>query len=202
MKSKINEYELVDIWRELNPNDRTYSWRKYRDNKQARLDYFLISSSLVPYVQKVDILPGIYSDHSVILMDIDFSRFVRGRGFWKLNTSLLKQKEYIEIVKGTIRRVACQYAEIENDPSFYFNSDAESLKKFLEEQTPESLQSLKLNLNPQLFLEVLLLEIRRETIRISSLRFLSLLLLQKCNRKKGKKSEGNRNFGKANSSIS
>jgi len=90
LKNKINEHELVDIWRELNPLKKTYTWKKYKENKRGRLDYFLVSASLVPYVQEVDICSGAFSDHSVISVDIDFTRFVRGRGFWKLNTSLTR----------------------------------------------------------------------------------------------------------------
>jgi len=167
LKSKIDEFELVDIWRELNPQGRTYTWRKFNENKQARLDYFLVSSPLAPYVQKVEIIPGMFSDHSAIYMDIDFSRFIRGRGFWKLNTSLLKQEEYVNLVKKTIKRVVSQYAIVENDPSFYTKA-SEELLQFLREQTPESLQIQKLSINPQLFLEVLLLEIRRETINFAA----------------------------------
>ena len=39
LKNKINEFELVDIWRELNPQEKLFSWHKFRRNKQARLDY-------------------------------------------------------------------------------------------------------------------------------------------------------------------
>ena len=39
LKNKINEFELVDIWRELNPQETLFSWHKFRRNKQARLDY-------------------------------------------------------------------------------------------------------------------------------------------------------------------
>ena len=95
----MEEYELIDIWRELNPESKTYTWHKFRDNKQARLDFFLISSSLVPFVEKADIHPGTFSDHSVVSLDIDFSKFNRGRGFWKFNSSLIKNKEYVDLIK-------------------------------------------------------------------------------------------------------
>ena len=73
---------LVDIFRFLYPNKKRYSWRQYGGTKRARLDYFLISSSLVPFVAHTDIVPGIESDHSIPTLDIDFARFQRGRGFF------------------------------------------------------------------------------------------------------------------------
>ena len=45
LKDQIQQYNLVDIWRELYPDKRIYTWQKYNENKQSRLDFFLISSS-------------------------------------------------------------------------------------------------------------------------------------------------------------
>ena len=55
LKDQIQQYNLVDIWRELHPDSKQYTWRKYNENKQSRLDYFLISASLLPYVQSASI---------------------------------------------------------------------------------------------------------------------------------------------------
>ena len=136
--------------------------------KMARLDYFLISFSLLPYVQNAAIFSGAFSDHSGISLDIDFSRFQQGRGFWKFNASLLKDPAYVEIIKDVIKRVTCQYATINDDPDYYVKATIEELTEFMNPQTPESLQTLSLNINPQLFLDTLLLEIRRESIKYSS----------------------------------
>ena len=100
-------------------------------------------------------------------MDVDFTRFIRGRGFWKLNTSLLKDQDYVELVKDIIKRVACPYAIVNNDPNYYTKANIEDLKEFLGNQTPESFRSLKYTINSQLLLEMILLEIRRETIKLS-----------------------------------
>ena len=153
IKDQMEQHNLVDIFRELHPDDKTFSWQKFNQNKQARLDYFLISSSLLPYVQNASILPGICSDHSPIVLDIDFTKFVRGRGFWKFNNSLLKDPEYLEIVKDAIKRVACQYATVNGDDNFFTNATQEELRLFLESQTPETLQGLELKINPQQFLD-------------------------------------------------
>ena len=143
---------LVDIFRELNPTRRRYSWRQFGGVKRARLDFFLVSSTLIPFVSKVDILPGIDSDHSMPIMDIDFAKFQRGKGFFKFNNSLINDKDYVKIITKAIRDVTIQYAE-----DIYTET-------FLHSASPEELQSIVLNINPQLFLECLLLEIRGKTI--------------------------------------
>ena len=166
--NKIQEYNLVDIFREFYPDYKTFSWQQFNQNKMARLDYFLVSSSLLPYVQNTSILPGICSDHCPVVLDIDFTKFMRGRGFWKLNNSLLNDSEYVQLVKDSIKNVSCQYAKVNDDRDFFINATVEELQEFLVLQSPESLQNLKFNINPQQFLDVLLLEIRRITIKYSA----------------------------------
>ena len=143
---------LVDIYRFLNPNIKRYSWRQFGGIKRARLDFFLISATLLPFIENADILPGINSDHSMPILDIDFARFQRGRGFFKFNNSLVNDPEYVKIICEAIKSVTLQYAE-----DIYDN-------EFLKNASPEQLQSLVLTIDPQLFLECLLLEIRGKTI--------------------------------------
>ena len=168
IKDKMEQYNLVDIFRELNPDEKTFSWHQFNQNKHARLDYFLVSSSLLPYIQNTSIIPGICSDHSPIVLDVDFSKFMRGRGFWKFNNSLLKDPDYVKLVKEAIKTVTCQYAKINGDENFFVNASSDELSSFLESHSPESLQTLDLKINPQQFLDVLLLEIRRITIKYSA----------------------------------
>ena len=120
--------------------------------KRARLDYFLISATLLPFVEKTDILPGIASDHSMPTLDIDFSKFQRGKGFFKYNNSLNNDPEYVKMITDTIRDTTSLYAED------VYNKD------FLKNATPEQLQDIVCTIDPQLFLEALLLEIRGKTI--------------------------------------
>ena len=47
----IATHELLDIWRENNPNERRFTWRQPNPLKQARLDYFLTSSSIAEFTK-------------------------------------------------------------------------------------------------------------------------------------------------------
>ena len=88
-------------------------------------------------------------------LTIDFRNFKRGRGFWKFNNSLLKDPNYVSLVKNVIKRVIKQYA---------VNSD----DVCLEDANPEDLQEVRCSLNPQLLYDMIQLEIRGETIKYSS----------------------------------
>ena len=149
---------LVDVFREFFPQKKRFSWRKFGDSKKARLDFHLISAQLLPFIQNTDIIPGICSDHSIVELDIDFSKFVRGRGFYKYNNALNTDFEFVQKATDTIRKTCKQYSECN------YNSE------FLDSATPEQLQTLKFTINPQLFLETLLLQIRGTAIEYSAIK--------------------------------
>ena len=60
-----------------------------------------------------------------------------------------------------------QYAIIQGDRNFYTNVSEQVLQDFYASSTPETLTFHDLKINPQSFLDVLLMEIRRETISFS-----------------------------------
>ena len=130
LNEQIQQYNLVDIWRELNPDVKQFTWQKYNENKQSRLDYFLVLSSLLPFVHKAAIIPSYCSDHSGIELEIDFAKFNQGRGFWKFNGSLVSDPDYLILIKSTIKRVVAQYAIVEGDDLFYEHATAEILSDF------------------------------------------------------------------------
>ena len=147
MKDNVN---LIDPWRLQNPTLRRYTWRQPTPLKQSRLDFFLISEELTTFLSSSNIVPGYRTDHSLISLDLDLSTIKRGKGFWKFNNSLLKDPKYVKCIKDKILDVKRQYAAT---PYNMENID----------QIPAC--ELELNINDQLFLEVLLMEIRGETIR-------------------------------------
>ena len=149
----MKNINLSDPFRELNPDIKRYTWRKKNPIKQARLDFFLISDTLISNVRSCKILSSYRSDHSMITIKIELNEFKRGKGLWKLNNSLLHDQNYIELVKKTLLETKKQYAlpiynldkicDIPNDQIQFIISD-------------------------QLFLEILLTEIRGKTISYSS----------------------------------
>ena len=106
LESIMESLDMVDIWRIQNPDTKHYTWRRKNPNIQCRLDFFLISSSLCTDISETDILPGYKTDHSLVTLAIDLHTNPRGPGFWKLNTSLLYDHEFIELIKRTISDVS------------------------------------------------------------------------------------------------
>ena len=73
--------------------------------KQARLDYFLISEDLLSSVNESIIQESYRSDHSVVLLDILFVHFKKGKPLWKHNNGLLHDTEYLKVINDKINEV-------------------------------------------------------------------------------------------------
>lgn len=81
-KKTLETLNLVDTYRYKHPNKIEYSYWSYRmnsrvKNKGWRIDYFLVSHSLIKRVKKSKILTDIYgSDHAPVKMNITFNHQV------------------------------------------------------------------------------------------------------------------------------
>lgn len=93
------------------------------------------------------------SDHSPVGLSFKFNDFLKGKGLWKFNNSLLTDKIYIDIIKKTIVELKIQYA----CPIYNFNN--------LNTITNNDIQFI---INDQLFMDILLTEIRGKSISYSS----------------------------------
>ena len=147
----IQERCLIDPFRELYPDLKRFTWRKRTPFKQARLDFFLLSEDLLCSLKNCNIEPSYRSDHSMVVLNLEFNPFDRGRGLWKFNNSLLYDPEYIKIVKEKIVEVKKQYVIYDIDRIEDMNNE-----------------DLNFNIDSHLFLETMLMEIRGKTISYSS----------------------------------
>ena len=109
INQNCEELNLTDTWRMLNAGKHRYTWHWKKPEIQCRLDFFLISSDLICDISLADIASGYKTDHSMILLKVALHHNPSGRGFWKLNTSLLKEEEYLNLIKTTIYQTKSEY---------------------------------------------------------------------------------------------
>ena len=102
--------ELADVWREINSEISRFTWRRKNPFQQGRLDFFLTSETLLPYIKETDIIPGYRTDHSFITLELEFKKESKQKTYWKFNSSLLKDTECIKEINDTIDNVIKQYA--------------------------------------------------------------------------------------------
>jgi exonuclease III len=117
-KTVCEEFDIVDIWRLLNPNKQSYTWRQGSSAtrlKQSRLDYWLISIHMTYDLNMVDIKPSTGSDHSLINLDFYKSDTQeRGPSFWRFNASLLKEQTYVDQINTCYRNAIEKYDDLED----------------------------------------------------------------------------------------
>ena len=82
-------FYLQDVWRIRNPDKRRFTWRQHKPLIQCRLDLWLTSDVPQDHINRTDIISSVKSDHSVIVLEIDFSaEESQGNGLGKFNNSL------------------------------------------------------------------------------------------------------------------
>ena len=155
--SMIEDLNLIDVFRHFYPKVHRYTWRTRNPVKQARLDFFLISNSMIDLVNSTEIKPGYQSDHSIIVLEIIQSKFAVGKGVWKFNNSLLKNQDYVDLINKVIDSEVKNYA----------------LPVYNIEYIGKCPEDIKFTIDDDLFLEILYLKIRGETIKFAS-------ILKKC----------------------
>ena len=76
MMTKLLSSDFVDVYRELNPEGRDYTWWSYRANARAnntgwRIDYFIVSKRFMKNIKGIKIHNEIMgSDHCPVELDI------------------------------------------------------------------------------------------------------------------------------------
>ena len=110
LEEKKVEYDLVDIWRIKNGNNKRFSWWKKTPRKAGRLDFFLVSDQLTTRIGDTEILSPYKSDHRTISIEIIIGEEKRGIGSWKLNTDLLKDTELQDKIREEIKLIKRTYA--------------------------------------------------------------------------------------------
>ena len=73
------------------------------NNILERLDFFLVSQALIQLIESSAILPAFMSDHSIPWLPLLETNNPRGTGFWKLNTSLLYDSRYLQIIDDMLQ---------------------------------------------------------------------------------------------------
>ena len=109
----IDNAGLTDAYRLLHPETKVFTWskggKKASKNSARRLDYILVSDSLVPYIKSCAVKNYGFSDHKAVSLTLQLSTFKFGKGLFKLNTSLLQDENYKNIIIKEIKNTQLEY---------------------------------------------------------------------------------------------
>lgn len=94
--------DMLDVWRMLHPQDFQFSYKRMEPKvTMSRIDYFLISHGITN-VEKCELIPRYKTDHSMLMLDIQFCDSPRGPGYWKFNSLLLHDKDFVSHINAVI----------------------------------------------------------------------------------------------------
>ncbi len=70
VKQYMSDYGLCDAWHSFHPNRREYTFFSHVHHSYSRLDYFLVSSSLLSDISDTEINPIAVSDHAAVSLTL------------------------------------------------------------------------------------------------------------------------------------
>ncbi len=70
VKQYMSDYGLCDAWRSLHTNSREFTFFSHVHHSYSRLDYFLVSSSLLSDISDTEIHPIAVSDHAAVSLTL------------------------------------------------------------------------------------------------------------------------------------
>lgn len=87
---------LVDVWRVFNPSARDYTFYSAPHNTLSRIDYFLVSNSIMPSAMSCSIGSIHVSDHAPVLLHLSSFGTPPKSPRWRLNSSLLHDSNFLQ----------------------------------------------------------------------------------------------------------
>lgn len=85
---------LIDAWRMVNPSKREYSFYSHCHKSYSRIDFILISQSLINAVTDCNINAISLSDHAPVELCLKLHPDKLRRGRWRMNTSILQDEVF------------------------------------------------------------------------------------------------------------
>ena len=107
-KTLLSSLNLNDIFRLKHPFQKSYTWTRKKKNEKRtsrRLDFILVSDEFIQFTQHVEIKSLGFSDHRAVILSCDFTSFERGPSIYKMNTNILKNKQFVDSVKTEINNI-------------------------------------------------------------------------------------------------
>lgn len=101
LKHYITELGLVDIWRSRFPRRRDFTFYSHRHSSYSRIDMFFTSKSEEYRVEAIDILPITLSDHAPLVLTWNLGQTPKRKN-WRLNTSLLNDREFLDFINAEL----------------------------------------------------------------------------------------------------
>ena len=95
----FKEVSCEDIWRYLHPSSSGFTWSRADGSFSSRIDLIACPFAWVPSVSACNSVQCPFSDHCALAFSVSVPDVIPpGPGLWKLNVSILEEREYFDII--------------------------------------------------------------------------------------------------------
>jgi len=108
-------YQLEDVTRVFNPDKKLTTWHCPGKKISSRLDYWFVSEHILNRISKPKIKTAILTDHDLVQFEMNINQSTkRGPGYWKFNSSLLTDPDFVIQIKNVIKESITEYSYLED----------------------------------------------------------------------------------------
>ena len=107
----LNTADLTDLWRFFHPSEKEFSWSRSNPFIARRLDYCLVSQSMINLCVSCELQFAPGSDHKAVVIELSTDNFTRGPGYWKFNNSYLKNTLFVERMNDLLEKSLNEHKE-------------------------------------------------------------------------------------------
>ena len=105
-----SDIKICDLWRTVNPQRKAYTYIPPGDkNVGSRIDYIMSTDALKKMISSVDIITAAVPDHKAVVATFKHSNTRRGKGYWKIDNSILNNKAYIVSIENIFHNTINEY---------------------------------------------------------------------------------------------
>ena len=100
----MDQLNLVDIHRTFHPKTMNFTFFSSAHRIFSRIDHTLGHKTSLGKIKKIEIIPSIFSDHSVLRLDVNYKKkTIKNTNIWRLNNILLNNQQITEEIKKPIK---------------------------------------------------------------------------------------------------
>jgi exonuclease III len=159
----LRQIGLKDIWREKHDKHDGFTWCDANNVPKSRIDFIFTNTQKLINTKQISTrkIPGTHNngtrmtDHRALKLDISLHDKERGRGYWKLNTSLLNCNSYKTQINNLIKEIS--------------SSEGSSVDKWERLKLSIKNLSISFSINRQKTYKQLILKIEKDIARIENL---------------------------------
>ncbi len=109
---KVNN--LIDMFTLNNDNCNGFTYIDKKVGTKSRLDYVFVSEKCILQKGNCKSMHAISCDHKAVVANLNFSENIKGKGYWKLNNSIINDDTYKNGIQHIMNETIIEYKNVKS----------------------------------------------------------------------------------------